>query len=430
MVVLFAGTGVLLCLMLAAGVAALLAEPALEHTQQLPDGSRLSLLGTTYGARHELVLGPRWQRWLYPLLQPGQRARLQWHAQQYQTDKDALLFWTLHQPGAQPPDAEQRVVAFDEHGCESEAAQQIYGGEPRPEGRIDAWEARAFPRRGQAVGLRIYWKGAGNRCARAAEFLAANPTPGPHPAWTAEALPATRAEGDLAFALTRLRTGVSPRNLERPARAGEPLWSAASFRITRRGHPAPEWEPIHVTLSDAAGNHWQPLATPHSGPGGEPSLAIWETLWRDESAWKLRVEFARRSAFAPEELWTVRGLPIPPKDRNHFSQAIVRRFGTTIRLKRVAGPYANDPGDQTVGALYGTPSVWLQVDAPNQGVRVSLLRVTDDQGRPVTAGEMMDSFPGRFAAALPVRKGVKRVDLTFAIHRSRFAEFVAEAERP
>jgi hypothetical protein len=421
----------LLAVLVGAGLWALIApEPPFRR---LPDGSTARLESVGYGTSHDVVLGKRWLKLLHPVVSPSLRERLGVYTQEYRTRQDTLVFWLLRRNKPQGPQVHERVTVVDEHGCESETAAGTLTTFPNnklSDLHLDAYAASVFPRRGRTVALRLYERKGEGPWKRMAEFVAGNPTAGPHSVWTPDPLPVKKQQGDLQFTLTQLRTGVSIHQPSRAASDYEEKHTLARFRVTRNGKPSREWEPIEVHLSDATGNNWDALTFSPSQRRDEQEVLFHGGLWADEAAWKLGVEFQRNSGFRPEELWTVRNIRVPPgPQRNTFTQAAVRRHNATIRLRRVAGPYAGDPSDFT-GFSYETYGAYVRVEPPTEGIRVSLVRATDEQGRifqPFVPGWDRE---GRFGFGLEGLKGSKTVDLTFAIHKSRFVEFLAKPERP
>jgi hypothetical protein len=144
------------------------------------------------------------------------------------------------------------------------------------------------------------------------------------------------------------------------------------------------------------------------------------------------------------DLWTVKVLAVP--DRGAFSSApgTTIRYGATLHLLGLTGPGASLPevapesGGAATGAapyqittapsdrwtvhvrasLAGAESWW------ESGVHLSLLRAIDERGRKAAiAGDDIEG-DGRHRFELQIAPGAKRLDLTFAVVKSRFVEFV------
>jgi hypothetical protein len=253
-----------------------------------------------------------------------------------------------------------------------------------------------------------------------ARFVVSNPDSGPHPRWKPQPLSITRATGGLSATLTALETGVRPRG----AAAGEG-WSRAAFRLAWKGRPSLAWQPAAITLSDATGNQWTPVAGAVSLNGGEQWLLFRSLLWPDEAAWKLAVRFEQRAGFAPEQLWTTPPLDLPARREVHRVDADVRRQGATLRLLGIAGPAA------AVWDGYGwnaaRPILHTRLSPAESGLRVSLLQARDDRGRNVPVSPSLYGGAGKYSFVLNPAPHAKQITATLAVYRPRFVEFIARA---
>jgi hypothetical protein len=253
-----------------------------------------------------------------------------------------------------------------------------------------------------------------------AAFAVPNPAPGPHPTWTPQPLPITRRNGDLAVTLTEVTTGVL-------GSEGEMVSTRATFRLSQRGRPTDEWEPVESVITDATGNTYNGPRWSYSSHEGQAIVQVAGGLPTSEAAWKLRFGFARTATarFAANEAVTVRHVATPrskqfiPADRTAMLQ------GTTIQVLGIAGPGLND-GSSWYGA-YRRPTVRVQLSA-HADHRLTL-RAVDDRGREVfaSADDPQTSHRGseyHFPLTLP--QDTRSLDLTFAIDRIRYVEFLAK----
>jgi hypothetical protein len=294
-----------------------------------------------------------------------------------------------------------------------------------PEEALFAWEVLAFPRRGDPLRLRVEYREIGSPWVTAASFTLRNPARGPFPRWTATPLPATVRQGDLAFTLTDLTTDLDASDLPKAVREGD--WTRAGFRATRGGKPAPEWQPVDVMLSDATGNAWMPPDRFLDRRAAETRLLFGGRLCPAEPAWKLRVRFARRSGFAPEELWTVRYAPVVGYDETPRTPIAAKRQGITLQL----GPmvqYATYDTPDPVSALPYRIGAEVVVSPVPADLRLTLLWATDEDGRQLIPRWQADDR-GCYDFKLYGRAPVRSVNLTFAIQRCRTVEFVAAPAR-
>jgi hypothetical protein len=283
-----------------------------------------------------------------------------------------------------------------------------------------------------------------------AEFVVPNPAAGPYQRGTASPPPLTRTSGPLAVTLTELATGSeAPRRL--PPRIRERIWTHAAFRVTENGRLADRWGPVGITIADATGNVMRPvLPGPffRSRQAGETHLRFLGNLPGGEPAWKLREEFVPIRGFAPADLWTLRGIVLPRGQGEWQTAATALWFGRTLHLsvRTMARPWWK-------GEIYVDTSMEPLVD----GLRVGLVRAKDDRGRSClpSGREWINFLPSPEEAPQPTlvivspfgsflypqfwAAGVndelrpaadaRSVDLTYAVVKSRFAEFAAKPRR-
>jgi hypothetical protein len=149
----------------------------------------------------------------------------------------------------------------------------------------------------------------------------------------------------------------------------------------------------------------------------------------EEAAWKFRIELQRVKGFAPEEIWRVRGLPVPQRDRASGIVATTTRQGAELRLEVIG---AGDPYGRGPGWRQPVPSLRVMALSAPPGLQITLLRATDDRGRAIGAHgpipAVYDSAEYRFRL-WRIPPGAKRMALTFAAHRNRFVEFLAKPAR-
>lgn len=328
------------------------------------------------------------------------------------------------------------IVAFDDQGnsCLASAGAGTIGNDDGRRSRtIRVWVLGAFPRRSKTVGLRVVnithdestWQ-------TMAEFHTANPFYAKYPVWEPEDIPATKSDGDLAVTLTSLDTGVSLANPTRPAAADEVPATRATFRIDPAGQAGRTWEPKAIELSDATGNRWRPYwpaeATRQNGCSNE--LTFIGALWRGESAWKMRVEFARTSGFYEDEQWTVSDLRVPASSETVNLDQSATVQGVTMKLVAFTGSNADQPGNLMWQGEKGEPRISIRAQTTDDNCRVSLVKVVDQRGRAVEVdpdSQWTWSAPEK-VFGLKAGPGVSSVSCTFAVQRSRYVEFLARPE--
>ncbi|MFN3650205.1 MAG: hypothetical protein ACK47B_11555 [Armatimonadota bacterium] len=417
-----AGAAALVALLLVGGVWLLIFRPW-RQAQRFPDGTVLTLEGSTY-QKHWLTVSDGWKWWTpaRQLLLPRDR--------QHSANGMALWFTAADGtggrglavvPGGFHPwelGVALTAQAVDEHGDRIGPLHRSWPAAIPGQNRwLTVW-LDAFPRRGRIVRVQYFRPGSSEP---AAEFAVDNPTPGPHPVWTAEPYPIRKNAGDLTCILEKLVTGFGHRQLDARAAPGESPYTRATFRFEQEGKPTVEWQPVGITVSDATGNVLSPWDGFIVRRGKAQELQFAAALSPRESAWKLRVELCRtaRARFAPQETWTVQGLRVPARNEVISSTATTRLLGTQIQIQELTGP----------DNAWLKPRVRVQVRNPRKGYRLTL-RATDEHGRTFagygtssSARQQLGGMQCDFFLNLPPDS--RTLDLTLALSRSRFLELLA-----
>jgi hypothetical protein len=244
-------------------------------------------------------------------------------------------------------------------------------------------------------------------------------------------LPNTQSDGDLDVTLTRLVFGAKSPYNRNPDAPDDPINQAvlAAFQIQQNGRTATNWQPAQVETSDATGNHITGWGNSHWENDEQVTLYQWG-LWPDEPAWKLRVEFSRTSGFNDDELWTVQNVPVQAGHMQDFWNYGRNRTNdlfaeTTLNGSHLRLYSAKQFTDQQ--NMRGSIEGGLRVEANPmpQGMRMTLVRVTDDHGRELRP--MSWSSGGNESRfGLQELGNTKTLNLTLALHRSRFVEFMVK----
>jgi hypothetical protein len=446
------GTGVLLvCL----GVVVLVlldfwrAEP--EQTATLPDGSTITLKAVSYGKTH-YDPGMSWRR-LFVFVPKPLEEKLGLPRTQRRTTEVPSLSICFKTTGKLMPGGINDLRLVNEEGFEYRMIGDVlyWSTGATLEGRLTT----VFPRRGKTVKVRVYTTNNLGRSTRAAEFIVRNPAHRHYPVWQPEALPITKQNGEVDFTLTKLVTGVTSSSELKAASNDERAWTKAFFRITQNGQPV-QWRPERIEMSDATGNQLASTSRSNETVDGQedsrydllkalgqvPShnetldgqevLRYHQALWPDESAWKLRVEFSRKpdAVFAADELWSIRGIQVP--DANSYTESDLKTnlHGATIFLVGMAGEHAAPKGQQSFrGSACLEVNVWSMPD----DYRLTLIRVMDESGREMpSTGSAKSVQPdlATYGYGLRLPKDAKTLDITLALHKSRFVEYLVKPATP
>ncbi len=397
------------------------------QTVGLNDGAKLTLLGVDYGRRHKC---PEVSATAGGISNGGGPIS-------FDTPDDTLVAWLKleHKPGTQPPIYQALALVYDRAGTGCVGA---YPGNYRqisPGMDIACIQLDAFPRRGRTFYLRFMEQSPrGPQMAAKGQFVIANPVRGPFPKWTPEPLPDTQSSGDLDVTLTRLVYGAHSfgnYNLGSVEKTRyDPLNKKvlAAFRTMQNGAVVWNWRPVRIETSDATGNQAYNNGSNYTRGNDEATVTYQWGLWPDEPAWKLRVEMARTSGFGGDELWTVQNIPVQPGSQQDFwnqGRSQTAAFAETtlngIHLKLF--PVIQFAGQSRGGQISG--GFLVQADPEPEGMRMTLMTVTDDQGRDIE-NRSLGSGSGNQMFWLQNLGNARVLNITLAVDKSRFVEFTVK----
>ncbi|HTV75933.1 MAG TPA: hypothetical protein VMD57_02960, partial [Candidatus Baltobacteraceae bacterium] len=333
-----------------------------------------------------------------------------------------------------------QYFAYDKAGAACVGA-NAYSNGGRQGNEVVGIRLDGFPRRQGKFFLRVQENSNGGQEMADQKFVIRNPLRGLFPAWTAESLPSTKADDDFSVTLTKLVSGVAmpyQRDQDDPDDAAN-KGVQFTFHAERNGNPVTDWQPVSVQTSDAAGNNVGGGVAQNNWQDNEDTVVYQYGLWPDEAAWKLRMEFSQQSDFADSELWSVQDIPLEPGRQMDFYNFNNRRGNTNtvfaetdlngFHLKIFAAKQFTDvpPNSQPQGGLtiQATPSL-------PEGMRLTIAKLTDDQTNDIGYWDSGWNGGGAngtiYHYGLRDLDGVTNLDLTIALHKSRFVEFTVKPE--
>lgn len=395
------------------------------QTTLLPDGSTITLKGVTYGKKH-YAPGKPWERlWAFLPKPLATRFGLNRPAAQT-TDMPTLVFWFEwrgHAPGPQ----NLECALTDEDGFESRIDGFNYSSFINQTASLLGRGSTAFPRRAKIVRVRLYSRDSNWRRIRAAEFVVRNPARDVYPVWTPEPIPAAKTEGDLQFTLTELSVPRSSGPRFQPGTMAEELSATARFRIADKGKATTDWEIIKITMTDATGNRVSSSSWSNENKTGEELFRYNPTLWSDEAAWKLGVEFSRKpdAPFAADEVWTIPGVAVPGASSYTELNRTNTLQGCSVHFIGLAGEFGRLPNGNNMSS--GSGNLQVNVSPMPDGMRLTLVSVVDDQARPVNR-QGASWGGGKHSFGLKWPSDAKTVDIKLALHKSRFAEYLVKPD--
>ncbi len=375
---------------------------------QLPDGTRLTFVGTTYGTNHPSPLKHFWERWPLPAPLARRLPTQGWPAEWPGYGPELRVWFSTDRAPA--PEDSYRWDLVDESGLAVADfnALQLGATNGATGLRLDYG---ALPRQGKTLRLvGQHYDRTNQRYQPVLELELPNPHPRPPGAshGPVPALPLIARDGPLEFTLVAFETGLERHSgFQRwPAKPGSNPVARLDFLAASNGVPNRDWFPLNVRIADLEGHALKGYPIDWLGSQNGWVLKVQPAPWAGQP-WRLRVEFSRNNEFAPEEVVTFRGLWVAGQNGVAVDQrSRVGERELELRFLR-----------------YDKPKDWeWKADARlvrrESGVSLTLVEVRDQRGRKLWRHPRHLTF-----RAWP---DSETVDLTFAVHTSRFAEFVAE----
>jgi hypothetical protein len=393
---------------------------------QLSDGTKLTLLGVSYGKHHKL-----------PKVKGGAGRG---GAGTFTTTNDILVVWILSEhKGSQWPN--YQVLAYDKAatacvGNWSRNSRQIKSGM-----EIEGVQLDAFPRREGKIYLHVMsWGNRGPQAAKG-QFVISNPAGRSFPNWAPDPVPDTQSDGDLNVTLTRCVAGVpgfgGPRNQVKNDPANKAV--LAAFHTEQKGVVVTNWQPIRIETTDATGNDaFNSSWSNGRDDNGDATMTYQWGLWPDEPAWKLRVEMSQTSGFSDDEVWTVQNVPV----NSGHQQDMWNYAGNNSKRAAFAETTLAGVHLKLYPAIQFTDSNWGNGNKPGgfvvqaekstdlDGMQFTLVSVTDEQGHNLQSwgGQSWGGDSHQFQ--LHDMRNAKTLNLTLALHKSRFVEFTVKPAKP
>jgi len=413
-----AATAVVFIVALALGLFAVrqVRRNSTSRTFVLSNGSVLVFRGVTYGTNH--VAPGSDNRFMDLLPAPVRRLFHRTGQASVSATTPTGMFW-FERLGAGVPmgnDWNCTVVMTDGFEATGSGARFSSGSSSN----VIEGHACAITRRERLLRVRVYeenWS-MGPRSTLLGEFTVPNPAPIESTRWTAEPLPETRH--DDAIEATLLKLASRPRSTNSTDQAQ----TVAQFAIREHGIESTNWRVLKIEATDATGN----VIVPQSWGGPYGKLATFEyspPLWPSE-VYKLRVEFGRANwaPFAPQELWVITNVAVPTNGGFTSVEAKTNLNGFNVCFHGVSTVPGNAPWKATFSSA-GGQSLDFDITPWPQDHRFTLVRVQDDQGR--TVEEAGSSYGGtNYSIGLRPKPGMKTLNLTIAMPKSRFLDFVAQ----
>jgi hypothetical protein len=420
--------------LLAAIVATLIFSMLRPQVITLKDGTKLTLVAVSYG-KHHVFKGIK-------TTSSGLHGRLA-----VDTTNQTLVVWIKSErksgqwQNGQWPNFQ--LMVYDTANTACVASWQSTGTQIKRGVYVQGYTLNAFPRRDKKMILRVAaWGNMGGMRVAKGQFDISNPGPRHFPQWVPEPMPDTQSDGDLDVTLTRCVAGARGFMFGARAQSKDPLQKCVrvAFHVEQHGNTATNWQPVSIETSDATGNHLAMNGWSSSrDENGDPILNYQWGLWPEEPAWKLRVEMSRTARFANSELWAITNVPVGRgRWQDLWNFQMQNRPGNFPGAHNQTGsPFAETTlngthlkifpairiTDQNFGAgqMQGGFHVTADPELP-EGYRLSLAVATDDRGHKLSSWGP-NGGNGNYIFQLPDIRDAKFLNLTIALHKSRFVEF-------
>jgi hypothetical protein len=395
------------------------------------DDAKLTLLAVDYGKKHT----PPGVKAPAPTAARVRTAR----SAAFNTTTDTLVLWVRqeHDPKQY---ANFQYYLYDKAG--TACAVSFGGGGMQQASQVVGVQFPAFPRRQGKFIVRVQEQGNMGQEMSDQKFVVRNPAHKSFPALTPEPLPVMKDDDDFSVTLTKLVAGVGmpyQRDGDDPDDAAN-KGVQMTFHAERGGSAVTNWEPVSVTTSDGTGNTIGGGVAKNDWQDGNDTAVYQYGLWPDEAAWKLRVEFSQQSDFADSELWSAQNIPLEAGRQQDFYNFNNRRGGTnTVFAETVLNGYhlkiftPKQFTDAGMGSfLQGGLHIQVTPSLPND-MHMTIVKLTDDQTNDIA--NMNQGWSGGGTAGTTYNFGLRDIggatnlNLTIALHKSRFVEFTAKPEK-
>lgn len=414
-------------------------KPATSESLLLPDGTTIRIVSVTYGTNHlfgtplgRLVakLPSRIGRVAKDLL--GARAAIH---QTYNSAEPSLVVWlerSTNSPAAQILGGYVSAMLVDGTGFVSGDEENLWGSGRR----IERLVFPVVPRRDPVVGVEVSYRGRTGEVDRVGSLSFENPVYGRYPHWTPETLPATKRVGELEVTLNKVSAGHGDSTLHRSGPGNTRVIEFGTNSPTSRGmcvcllsvrsvsDSNGVWRVALVRVSDATGNSVRSTSMSWGGDD-EPFFTFRPGLWPSEAAWKLACELKRSKGYGPGELLTFRNVPLGLLGATNRIGWTTNFQGVTITLDHVVRKPPLTNGSWSSSQISG---VRLTHSTLAMNTHLDFVRLIADTGETVRSESSSSSEADRTYSFRTLPAEAKTADITFAVHRSHWVEFLVKPE--
>jgi hypothetical protein len=383
-------------------------------TVRLADGREVTFGGLTYGLEHSYAHQEA------PAEVTKTRRDSGMNTISIKTASASLVVW-LHCKAAKGSFLEADFISVvDEAGKQSELSNPTSIFNPAEFETVGAWQVSNFPRRDAKIGVRFYSRDSSYKFHLLAEFWAPNPAPRTYDVWRASAVPISKTFGNNEYRFLSLMEDQAPPRGAQTSTLPPGGWSTATFTAGTRGQPGTRWKVGSIALSDATGNVSIPDNTHFSSVGDYLLFSFNRSFWGSETAGKLRAEFVRENGFAPNELVTFRNIQVPSGKSSVAIQTQKRAGDVALRVEQLQ---RHTPAVRMADGRWNLELTTALVPA-TAAMHVSLAEVRDQTGQELSPGVTHKLANGRQSFLFHTGPQSLTLNITFAVQKSRFVQFV------
>jgi hypothetical protein len=182
-----------------------------------------------------------------------------------------------------------------------------------------------------------------------------------------------------------------------------------------------------IVLSDATANVWKSppwknnLYVVHSETSDAATFR--GGLASDEPAWKVRAEFSRESGFTSDELWESEPIAIPSEGQTSEQVFLTNWPGVKMYL----GFRGKNAQARSIVPPAGHEQLMVSlVSTVSPAPRLTLVKAVDENNRRVAHRLDLDDSEEFSVFGLSLPSEAHYLRFTFALHKSRFVQFLAK----
>ena len=383
--------------------------------QRLPDGSLLVLRGVSYGKQHRLGVGNMLQRVGGRLLPEPLAKRLGITVLTHSNSVPDLVVWLEHR---QQTSASRRpaggylatpVIVSDDAGTEFEQNGSSFATQGTNY-LIEGYTFGCFPGASRMVHIEARPANYEKKTSFEGHFRVRNPVYSARPPAPKTAYPVRTEKEGLVFELEHFRPSKPPRSGPAGSTPKPAAWMELGYRIEDTSSPERKWFVRGITVRDDSGGAYRPSATSSPAYGGGTNFAFRGGL-NTNLAWTLELKMAR-STYESNELFTVKDVPLGGRDAgtNFWPPVSTQLQGVTLTVE---------------GFRRRRGYVFAGFSPPTEGLRLELIRITDDLGNEGRVTVTGVSGGSNYHFGVNVSSNASSANLTFALGRDREMEVKA-----